>query len=214
MIMMNTSIKSNDILCGRGRGIARRTGNRRFRMIISLQLPCYLCASRAEKSLIINSTVDAMKQDGCRFLKKFKKQWVELDENQVREKVAHAFRDMASSSSERISPAKRNGLGSLKKDENSGDENSQDGDSLVEPICVNSWRSSDLISLFCHRQANQTLVNRNHGEVTACHVHSMLECNNLFERNPPSLLSIFTSICFSKNESEWDSTAAAKPTVC
>ena len=204
---------TGDILCGRGRGIANSLGNQRFRTTISQKLPCYLRASRAEKSLIINATIDAIQQDGLRFLKKKKndEKWVELDKKQAREKVAHAFRDMVSSPASSEYKLLAKGKGKKRSLVNSNfdkktvsqenETNSKDileDETPPEPISLNSWRSTELVSLFCHQQGNKT-GDRDLRKTAEC--HKMEECQRRVNQQP-NFLDIFTSLCFTKDETE------------
>ena len=86
-----------DIICGRCSTAFNNIGNRRFRVLISINLPRYLSAiSRNEKSAVINSIVQMMLNDiGCRFFKKRGTRYIELEEVHIRQKVGHALRDLA-----------------------------------------------------------------------------------------------------------------------
>ena len=87
-----------DIVCGRGRGIWTHQGNLKFKYAIESNLEAYSQAvRRKEKSNIINHVMNSMLLTGARFVKKEDNIWCELDENQAREKTAHAMRDFLKS---------------------------------------------------------------------------------------------------------------------
>ena len=196
------NITSDDILCGRGRAIAKSLGNQRFRTTISRKLPCYLRASRAEKSIIINATVDAIQQDGLRFLKKKKndEQWVELNKKQAREKVAHAFRDMAASPTsleykllQKGIEKKRSLVVDHENKTNSNDILLDDG-IPPEPISLNRWHSMELVSLFCQGNKKTDSLDKN----AKCH---MEECQRR-RLSHPTFLDTFTDLCFTQDGPE------------
>ena len=85
-----------DILLGRGKMSFNHVGNRRFRVFIGLHLRRYMDAkSRMEKTLVVNSVVEAITEAGGRFLKQDAKNnnWVQVNAKAAREKVGHALRD-------------------------------------------------------------------------------------------------------------------------
>merc|ERR1712238_630628 len=103
-----------DVLCGRNKTSYNNIGNRRFRILINLNLPHYLeCQSRNERSeMILNLTRDLCccsdetqfddkvpSPNSCvRFFKRQKgvNELIELDFKGCREKIGHALRDAAS----------------------------------------------------------------------------------------------------------------------
>ena len=99
-------VQPYDILCGRSPESFNNVGNRRFRLTISLNLSRYMNATtRQDKSVVICSVVNTLRESGARFIKRKKKVGggnggdeevvEELSERATREKVAHALRDMA-----------------------------------------------------------------------------------------------------------------------
>ena len=96
-----------DVLCGRDKKCTNNVGNRRFRAMITENLPRYLnCESKFERSKAIGAIAKELQenpQGSIRFFKRVKgadctddKAKIELlDEKQTREKVAHALRDYA-----------------------------------------------------------------------------------------------------------------------
>ena len=90
-----------DILCGRCKAAFNSVGNRRFRVTMSMNLPAYMKAkSKIERSVLVSSIVNHLIEDvGARFLKPCRgsktQGYVHLTEQQAREKVSHALRDMA-----------------------------------------------------------------------------------------------------------------------
>merc|ERR1711865_54280 len=102
-----------DVLCGRNKTSCNNIGNRRFRILINLNLPHYLeCQSRNERSgMILSLTRDLCccsdetqiydklpSPNSCvRFFKSQKgvNELIELDFKGCREKIGHALRDAA-----------------------------------------------------------------------------------------------------------------------
>mmetsp|Transcript_22978 Transcript_22978/g.34851 ORF Transcript_22978/g.34851 Transcript_22978/m.34851 type:complete len:547 (+) Transcript_22978:101-1741(+) len=85
-----------DILLGRGKTSFNHVGNRRFRVFIDINLQRYMDAqSRMEKTLVVNSVVEAIQDGGGRFLKQDNKtkKWYKVNAKMAREKVGHALRD-------------------------------------------------------------------------------------------------------------------------
>lgn len=86
-----------DIICGRNSGGHRSIGNRRFRVTVSMNMTRYVEApTREAKTQIIESIVRTLQDDvGARFLKKInRRQYIQMNEKEVRNKVAHSMRDM------------------------------------------------------------------------------------------------------------------------
>ncbi len=96
---MTNDIKSYDILCGRDKATFNNIGNRRFRVLIGLNIPRYEKAStKAEKASVIKYICGIFRKEvGVRFLKKHENEdgYYELSESEARKKVGHALRDMS-----------------------------------------------------------------------------------------------------------------------
>jgi hypothetical protein len=98
------NIEKYDVLCGRCKESFNNIGNRRFRLLISLNKSCYLsCKGRCERSRMILSLTKELcgitiPRPCIRFFKRGRKngELIQLDFKQCREKVAHALRDAAS----------------------------------------------------------------------------------------------------------------------
>jgi hypothetical protein len=92
------SLRPYDVVCGRGTNSFNNVGNRRFRIFIGLHLSKYTEAEgRLQKGHVIKSLVHALTVEmGARFLRIQEGRLVELKESQIRQKVGHALRDMAS----------------------------------------------------------------------------------------------------------------------
>jgi hypothetical protein len=91
---------AKDVITGRGRGkkTFHHVGNRRFRVIIAMNLKKYVNAkTKSDKSLLVTSIVRQVREgspSGAGFLKMDTTgRWMSLDEDQAREKVGHALRD-------------------------------------------------------------------------------------------------------------------------
>lgn len=85
-----------DICCGRGKGNWSHRGNHFFKQIIKQNAQRYSEArSRNDKTIVINRVIELMKQRGARFLKRDEAsgEWLDIGEEQAREKTGHAMRD-------------------------------------------------------------------------------------------------------------------------
>jgi len=98
-LIKTEEIKSYDILCGRDKATFNNVGNRRFRVLISLNIPRYEKATtKAQKASVIKFICDVFRNEvGVRFLKKHKngEGYYELSVSEARKKVGHALRDMS-----------------------------------------------------------------------------------------------------------------------
>jgi len=98
-LIKSDAIKSYDILCGRDKATFNNVGNRRFRVLISLNIPRYEKATtKAEKASVIKYICNIFRNEvGVRFLKKHKsgEGYYELSVSEARKKVGHALRDMS-----------------------------------------------------------------------------------------------------------------------
>lgn len=78
----------NDILCGRGRALGKRPGNRTFIQTVRRNLPEYIKATkRVDKSLLVARIVDELQNDGARFLRKHHDEGGEEEQQQQRDDV-------------------------------------------------------------------------------------------------------------------------------
>jgi hypothetical protein len=88
---------TNDILLGRGKTYHNHRGNQRFRAIIAVHIPKYSDeeTTRKQKTRIVQSIVEDMYNDGCRFLKQDGKStlWHDVEFHNAKKKVGHALRD-------------------------------------------------------------------------------------------------------------------------
>jgi hypothetical protein len=94
-----------DVLCGRHKAAFNNTGNRRFRITVSLSLACFMKAtSRKDKNTVIKSILKIVQGNGGRFLEYDGKmnQFIELTAKKAHMKVGHALRDMALASRKEI----------------------------------------------------------------------------------------------------------------
>ena len=83
-----------DILLGRGRNFRNHPGNVRFHRIIEMHEAQYENSSRYGKQLLSDAMLNLVKQDGARFLKKKPGiGWLEVSDEDSRERVCHAFRN-------------------------------------------------------------------------------------------------------------------------
>jgi len=90
------SLRPYDVICGRGSIPFNNIGNRRFRILISMNVRSYdECNGRNRKGLYIRSLVRAFEEDiGVRFFKLKNGKLIQLTPRQIRQKVGHALRDV------------------------------------------------------------------------------------------------------------------------
>jgi hypothetical protein len=95
-----------DVICGRHKAAFNNIGNRRFRITVALALERYMSSvSRKDKTAVMEGVAALVRSNGGRFLLHQARDgdsddsspWVELSQDQTHQKVAHAFRDMATS---------------------------------------------------------------------------------------------------------------------
>lgn len=116
----NSTLGLYDVLCGRDKDAYHHVGNRRFRVMINLNLSRYLaCQSRYEKGTLISSLTeeltDATSSCAVRFMKRIKDEddignttLMELDLEQSRAKVAHSLRDAVTQQNKKNKKRKEN----------------------------------------------------------------------------------------------------------
>ena len=94
-----SSIRPYDILCGRDKATFNNVGNRRFRVLVSINIPRYEKAkTKAQKAEVIKYICNVFRTEvGVRFLKKHSsgEGYIELNISEARKKVGHALRDMS-----------------------------------------------------------------------------------------------------------------------
>jgi hypothetical protein len=89
-----TSIGTNDVLCGRHKFALNHTGNRRFRILVSISLKKYVDVqtTRREKSIIVKEIIESIQECGGRFLQYYPQnnmtQFTELTYHQAYQKCA------------------------------------------------------------------------------------------------------------------------------
>ena len=93
----HSSLEAFDIICGRQSESLNHVGNRRFRVTINLYLQRYRETANARRKRVelITEIIETLQAAGAKFLKQKRDTYVELSEREVRQKVAHALRDMA-----------------------------------------------------------------------------------------------------------------------
>ncbi len=90
--------QKKDVLLGRGRPYQNFTGNRRMLRIVSGYKEEYTARPRDQKRVFVETVLDAVLQDGTRFLRRLDEnddgsdQWEEVDRMTAAEKVWHALR--------------------------------------------------------------------------------------------------------------------------
>ncbi|MGK3757192.1 MAG: hypothetical protein ACI8RD_009506 [Bacillariaceae sp.] len=93
-----STIKSIDVVCVRGRSYWGHEGNQMYRKLIDFTKSRYSKApTRFTKSIIVSEIIDAIHRYKGRFIKKVGKgknsHWVECDELFIREKITQSLRD-------------------------------------------------------------------------------------------------------------------------
>jgi hypothetical protein len=91
----SSSIGPHDVLCGRGGATNNHEGNRRFRSIVVEHQTEYLKARKMEKAVIARQIVEAVHNNGGRYLKRSKADdsWVEVPMKQATAKTSQALRE-------------------------------------------------------------------------------------------------------------------------
>ena len=81
------------LMGGRGNRNHENSGNTRLRELIQSLQERYNSASKFDKTVLAQMIVRSIQDKGGRFLKKQEDRWVEVSDDQAREKVAHSFRN-------------------------------------------------------------------------------------------------------------------------
>lgn len=164
-----------DVLCGRDKQSFNHVGNRRFRVIINMNLQRYLdTKSRFERSEMILALVRELRGEaGMRFIKRRGCQLIELNDKLSREKVGHALRDAASQhagtkgGSSKSSPSatkKKNSKSTdAKKQAKNQRSKMQNQPNPIQPACDDEFSLSDesMVSLLSLIDEN-TMQQNNH----------------------------------------------------
>jgi len=87
-----------DVVCGRGKGVYNKPGNRRFRAIVRTHVDEYVSMkSKIDKSQLLNRIIDEVRAQNngtASFVKQGKDgTWFDIGDEQAREKVGHAIRE-------------------------------------------------------------------------------------------------------------------------
>ena len=102
------TLREYDVLCGRAKQVFANPGNRTFRHVVQQRRKTYReTTRRAEKSAITQSVIQLFRENSGRFLKLDESgsgSWVELSDEQVKEKVSHALRGSKSPNTTKTKP--------------------------------------------------------------------------------------------------------------
>eukprot|EP00559_Dactyliosolen_fragilissimus_P003243 CAMPEP_0184872762 /NCGR_PEP_ID=MMETSP0580-20130426/41470_1 /TAXON_ID=1118495 /ORGANISM="Dactyliosolen fragilissimus" /LENGTH=787 /DNA_ID=CAMNT_0027375603 /DNA_START=551 /DNA_END=2914 /DNA_ORIENTATION=- len=92
---IQSAVKKDDVLCGRGGGTNTQIGNRRFRHLVHEFQPTYLLCRRKEKPLIARTIVLIIRNRGGRFLKKDEQSGMlyEVGDEKAEAKTSQALRE-------------------------------------------------------------------------------------------------------------------------
>jgi hypothetical protein len=85
-----------DVICAKGRKARDHTGNRRFRLVIDMNLARYQRThAKICKAMIVSDIVDSIRGSSPNggFIKMHEGQWYEVGDHVVREKITQCFRD-------------------------------------------------------------------------------------------------------------------------
>jgi hypothetical protein len=94
-------ISDNDVVCGRGKGYYNKPGNRRFRQIVQGFVGQYEQArTKLDKTMVLSAIVDRVMEQGRFIKRKAGGVWVEIGEDQAREKVGHTIREAMAANSD------------------------------------------------------------------------------------------------------------------
>ena len=92
-----------DIICrNRGKQAAVHSGNRRFNVVIALNLDRYRkAATKLEKSSVVHRVVNSIREAGGHFVRqdRLTEKWFEIGDQHAREKVGYALRDRINAAS-------------------------------------------------------------------------------------------------------------------
>ena len=95
MTNQTSNIKDSDVLLGRGKVSFHHVGNKWFRKVTTKYSTEYAKAeNRPRKNAIVSHIMAMVEQDGGRFLRMEGDLWIDVDSKYVKEKVAHALRDV------------------------------------------------------------------------------------------------------------------------
>ena len=82
------------VICGRGKDCFNWIGNRRFRVLVEMNLEKYSnTMTKSEKTSIVKEIVETIRSAGGSFVKFEKGEWYEVGDAAAREKVGALFRD-------------------------------------------------------------------------------------------------------------------------
>lgn len=117
-----------DVLLGRGRPYQNFTGNRRMLRIVSRYKEEYSTRPRDQKRLFVETVLDAVLQDGTRFLRRVDEnddgsdQWEEVNRTTAAEKVWHALRSKGRSMKSKEHTRGSRDSGTTNQEGNNGEE--------------------------------------------------------------------------------------------
>lgn len=87
---------SNSSIIRGGRGVTNynHSGNKKFRDMVEVHLNAYETSKKVKKTELINKvTKQILEDEGMQFIRRKEDEWVPLTEEEIRNKVAHRFRD-------------------------------------------------------------------------------------------------------------------------
>lgn len=168
-LIKTCDVQPYDILCGRDKATFNNVGNRRFRVLISMNIPKYEKANtKVEKASVIKSVCDEFRNlVGVRFLKKHKSEegyYYQLSGSEARKKVGHALRDMSVARQELKVKRDTMMTKSLKQQQNGHDDfntwitggnRNNESDPLLEPLPINEGQQLSVAESHRNSQNNQ-----------------------------------------------------------
>lgn len=92
--MASIELRDDDVISGRSLHARNHAGNHRLTGQISQYYEAYAIGSKSEKIEIIKTILEYMSQYSCRFVKKRRGKWLQIDERSAREKIGQMLREM------------------------------------------------------------------------------------------------------------------------
>jgi hypothetical protein len=97
--------RTSDIILGRGKRVQNFAGNINFRNMLEFYRPAYDSSSKFEKSVLIETILKNIKEEGGRFLVHGENGYHEVHDDTARKKISHAWRNLRSKDKESPSAA-------------------------------------------------------------------------------------------------------------
>jgi hypothetical protein len=128
----------SDIICGKDKTYAQHAGNQRFRQDIQDYVASYRSASNKQEKMNITKEIVYNLQINCsaRFLKKVGSEWLEISDQNARDKTSHALRFAAGKHGSRSCKAKKNHRRHVSADTSTSSHPASSYSSTGSHVCV------------------------------------------------------------------------------